>query len=229
MRRTVFPSRPVRPLTGAGRRNGRVPILTDNGGCRHRRGYPRRYSCRLPARSHGPAGRGDHCCAEPFHAPGAGAPPVREYGWSRRPPHGCSAGGGCGLSPAGRSAAPQVDDGGEVAGQDDGALLQCGVWRAGACTLLHAPAMVNSAGAAGAARMLSCAGRRRPVMRHPQPRYASALPASASGSARTTADLTRRRPPKVRLRVSSRAACASAAARNATIASATASGARLGR
>ena len=92
----------------------------------------------------------------------------RSRRWSRRPPRGCSAGSGCGLSAAGRNAVPQVDYGGEVAGQDDGALLRCGVWRAGAGTLLHAPAMVNSARAAGAAWMLSRAGSRRPVMRHPQ-------------------------------------------------------------
>ena len=50
-----------------------MAILTDNNGCRHRRGYPRRYSCRLPVRSHRPAGRGDRWCAEPFHAPGRAA------------------------------------------------------------------------------------------------------------------------------------------------------------
>jgi hypothetical protein len=62
------------PLTAARRRNGRVAILADNSRRRHRRGYPHKYSCRLPARSHGPAGRRDHCCTEPFHAPGAGRP-----------------------------------------------------------------------------------------------------------------------------------------------------------
>jgi hypothetical protein len=36
--------------------------------------------------------------------------------------------------------------------------------------LLHAPAMVDSARTAGVAWMLSRAGSRRPVMRHPQPR-----------------------------------------------------------
>jgi hypothetical protein len=65
--------------------------------------------------------------------------------WRRGPPHGCSAASGCGHLPAGQNAAPQVDDGGEVAGSDDDALLRCGAWRAGAGTLLHVLAMVNSA------------------------------------------------------------------------------------
>jgi hypothetical protein len=218
---------PGQELISAGVRAGDLLVATEASAPDHRRALRqllhreihRRRPCHHPRRR-----------AHRFHQRRALAPlSGRSRRWSRRPPRGCSAGSGCGLSPAGRNAVPQVDYGGEVAGQDDGALLRCGVWRAGAGTLLHAPAMVNSARAADAAWMLSRAGRRRPVMRHPQPRYASAVPASASGSAGPSAALTRRRPPEVRLGVSFRAACSSAATSNATIASATASGARLGR